>query len=468
MAALLGVSVILIAALIPLWGVRIPPLIDFAEHLAVSKMFYEWLSGQSALPVEATPFIGYKLFYLIAVASIAIARLFAIDPLWIPLISLLISWLFIATMTILAARQAITTFSTRHSTLLLMVLVAVVPAMHNRVYFAGFMSYVVALPIVFLMVFKLEEMIRTPLTRRHVVVWVLLIAFSYVAHPFAIVLALLWTAVRGVVNVTFRRQLAEVERFTWILLGFAPIVFYHFVFWRNTPFEVPLFLGRIRVFRPFGEWWEEGAVAFFNAGFMRLADHQETVWFGTAMVVAALAATVAVAVRARDRVQLVQYWITFWLFFVLATFFHESLFPIPPTYWLDYPPRVSSLALPLAIFGAWLSYSAWNLRDRSPWVDRLLAVGVLAAVILHMAGVRRNFVHFDSIARPVVLGFRTGPLPTAEELPVLHGAVYHPDGRFILHYACLFRRDYLPRGEWFERQNGIGVLPLRLKPETRN
>src|SRR5262245_3524989 len=58
------------ATLIPLWGIRIPILVDLPEQLAVAKLFAEKVSGQSALNLEVSSYWGYRFFALLVLVLI--------------------------------------------------------------------------------------------------------------------------------------------------------------------------------------------------------------------------------------------------------------------------------------------------------------------------------------------------------------------------------------------------------------
>ena len=51
-ALFLMTSLVVLIALIPLYGILFPPLVDLPEHLLISKLLWEKLSGVSGLNLE--------------------------------------------------------------------------------------------------------------------------------------------------------------------------------------------------------------------------------------------------------------------------------------------------------------------------------------------------------------------------------------------------------------------------------
>ena len=79
MIALVGLT-----ALIPLYGILFPPLVDLPEHILISKLLWEKVSGVSHLDLEVSFFVGYRLFPAFMLVVISLCKLGGISFVYLP------------------------------------------------------------------------------------------------------------------------------------------------------------------------------------------------------------------------------------------------------------------------------------------------------------------------------------------------------------------------------------------------
>src|ERR1043166_1929382 len=78
------ISAIIVLALIPLYGIRFPPVVDMAEHISVSKLLWEKLTGTSHLDLTFSWYLGYRLFPILMLVVFSFCDLFRISPDYLP------------------------------------------------------------------------------------------------------------------------------------------------------------------------------------------------------------------------------------------------------------------------------------------------------------------------------------------------------------------------------------------------
>src|SRR5204862_1844664 len=81
---------VLLFALIPLYGILFPPLTDLPEHILVSKLLWEKLSGASRLDLQISWFLGYRLFPALMMVVMPVCKLFGISFVYLPKIAVTI------------------------------------------------------------------------------------------------------------------------------------------------------------------------------------------------------------------------------------------------------------------------------------------------------------------------------------------------------------------------------------------
>src|SRR5215217_3631496 len=69
------VAAVILVAWIPLYRILFPPLVDLPEHLLISKLLWEKLTGVSHLDFEISWFLGYRLLPVILLAGISFCKL---------------------------------------------------------------------------------------------------------------------------------------------------------------------------------------------------------------------------------------------------------------------------------------------------------------------------------------------------------------------------------------------------------
>src|SRR5262249_16544422 len=78
---MLAVSLI---ALIPIYGILVPPLADLPQQILVNKLLWEKLTGSSHLDIEISRYLGYRLPSAVIVGAIAVCRSLGISPEFLP------------------------------------------------------------------------------------------------------------------------------------------------------------------------------------------------------------------------------------------------------------------------------------------------------------------------------------------------------------------------------------------------
>src|SRR5882724_13190270 len=80
----LMILLVVLIALVPLYGILFPPLVDLPEHILISKLLWEKLSGVSHLDFEISWFLGYRLFPAFMLVVIPLCKLCGISFLYLP------------------------------------------------------------------------------------------------------------------------------------------------------------------------------------------------------------------------------------------------------------------------------------------------------------------------------------------------------------------------------------------------
>ena len=80
-AMVLAVALI---ALVPLYGILFPPLVDLPDHILLGKLLWEKLTGVSHLDLEISWFIGYRLFSALMMIVIPLCKLGGISLAYLP------------------------------------------------------------------------------------------------------------------------------------------------------------------------------------------------------------------------------------------------------------------------------------------------------------------------------------------------------------------------------------------------
>src|SRR5437016_7231775 len=83
-ALFLMVLVVVLITLVPLYGILFAPLPDLPEHLLISKLLWEKLSGVSHLDIEVSSFLGYRLFPAFMMIVFPLCKLCGISFVYLP------------------------------------------------------------------------------------------------------------------------------------------------------------------------------------------------------------------------------------------------------------------------------------------------------------------------------------------------------------------------------------------------
>jgi hypothetical protein len=83
-ALLLMTLLVGLIALVPLYRILFPPLVDLPEHILLSKLLWEKLRGVSHLDLEISWFLGYRLFTALTLIVIPFFELCRISLVYLP------------------------------------------------------------------------------------------------------------------------------------------------------------------------------------------------------------------------------------------------------------------------------------------------------------------------------------------------------------------------------------------------
>src|SRR4051794_5352432 len=78
------IAAVILFAWVPLYRILFPPLVDLPEHLLISKLLWEKLTGVSHLDLEISWFLGYRLLPVILLSTIAFSKFLGIPLLLLP------------------------------------------------------------------------------------------------------------------------------------------------------------------------------------------------------------------------------------------------------------------------------------------------------------------------------------------------------------------------------------------------
>ena len=210
------ILLVVLIALVPLYGILFPPLVDLPEHIIISKLLWEKLSGVSHLDLEVSLFLGYRLFPAFMMLVIPFCKLWGISFVYLPKIvaMALISLHAMVVVTILYF--GLKDKSWKSCTLAVCFSVPAVVCMYSASWFIGFVNYTLAITLLIAAVFLTERFLRSgKLVDAFLLFFALLMV--YAAHPFAVTFWLLWCFSRALAAIAMGTFLLEWKRL--ILLG---------------------------------------------------------------------------------------------------------------------------------------------------------------------------------------------------------------------------------------------------------
>src|SRR5436190_18940358 len=194
-ALFLTVLVVVLITLVPLYGILFAPLPDLPEHLLVSKLLWEKLSGVSHLDIEVSRFLGYRLFPAFMMIVFPLCKLCGISFVYLP--KIVVTTLISIHATVVGAIlcSGLKTKSWGSYILAICFSAPAAVCMYSACWFIGFVNYTLAITLLIPAIFLTERFLRSG--RLIDCVWLFLaLALVYMAHPFAPVYWVLWCAGR--------------------------------------------------------------------------------------------------------------------------------------------------------------------------------------------------------------------------------------------------------------------------------
>jgi hypothetical protein len=267
-------------ALVPIWGWRFPPLQDYPPRLFMVHVMATFddpsLDWSNHYTVDLSPG-PYKLVYVLI-------RLFATVS-GVEVAAKLFLTLYIILVAVLALRAAAALRSPRPPWPLLLLL----PLAYHQMYYLGFFSYFVALPLIFLALIDLAQRVKEPLTFRRCLPQLGYQALFLALHPVAVVIYLGFAAASALLLLPRR------DEFRRALL-LPSIVGSPFLVWCVVTYSSGLGVGAMSEADTLVMWWPASwSVGFFLLMFtgMEITDGVSLVstliWTGLAMGLVAAA-----------------------------------------------------------------------------------------------------------------------------------------------------------------------------------
>ncbi len=470
-ALFLVVLPVVLIALVPLYGILFPPLVDLPEHILMSKLLWEKVSGVSHLDLEISFFLGYRLFPILMTTVIAFCQLGGISFVYLPEVAAAV---LISLHGIVVAAIVYSGLKEKSWRSCLIASCFSLPAtvcMFSACWFIGFVNYTLAVTMLLPAIFFTERFLRSG-KRLDGLLLFLALGMVYAAHPFAVTFWGFWCLSRAVASILTGALLREWKRL--ILLGFffLPIFLYHAWVTRGTalaPSSRPV-LSR-SPFVSLSDWTQHRFRTLLDGTLFGADDATDSRLFGLMALGLILASTVlAFSIKGRS---LKKWALSSVLFFLLSSWINEKVFPVPDGFWLAYEYRFTStaFAICLAVAGVILIRSWPVLAAKTQ--GRMIVVSLVSLSVLasadHLLDVRRAYTRFDVQARKYMAKVFDHVQPVGIDLP--HSR-FHPDGSFLKQYICLKQSDCIPPGSTFAIFSSMGaagdLYPVKIKrPKSR-
>jgi len=460
------VPVVLIA-LVPLYGILFPPLVDLPEHLLISKLLWEKLSGVSHLDLEVSFFLGYRLFPALMMIVLPFCKLLGISFVYLPRIVAMALMSFHAIVVVTIFYFGLKDKSWKSCTLAVCFSVPAVVCMYSACWFIGFVNYTLAVTLLIPAVFLTERFLTSG--KWLDAFWVFLTLLTvYTAHPFAPTFWLLWCFSRALAGLVTRSPAQEWKRLISLGFIFLPIFLYHFLATAGSELAPSsrTFLSQPAIVS-INDWYQERVHGLLDGVFLQADNAADSRLFGQVALGLILFATVFAFCSLRNqRAKNVTLSSVFLIFG--SCWINEKVIPVPVGHWLAYNYRFSSTiyVIGLALAGMVLIRSLPSSTDKA-WsriMLVLLAFFSVLASLAHLIEVRKAYKRFDVPARKYMAKVFKHEEPLGIDLP---RSRYHPDGSYLKHYICLAEPDCNSMGTTFSRGNASGLYPVRVKSTNR-
>ena len=459
-------SVILIA-LIPLYGIWFPPLVDLPEHILISKLLWEKLSGVSGLNLELSFFLGYRLFPALMTVVISFCKLSGISLVYLPSITPMGLMSLHAVVVVTAFYLALKERSWKSCVLAACFAIPAVVCMYSACWFMGFVNYTLAITLLVPAVFLTERFLRSGKLIDASLLFLILV-LVYTAHPFAPIFWLMWCVCRAAAGFATGTFVLEWKKLICLGLIFSPVFLYHLLATAGTDLAPASrsFLHQPAILS-IDAWYQARFRGLFNGAFFQADNISDSRWFALFTIGFILFATFF-AFRSKQDQQVRNPALASVFLLFLSSWVNEGFIPVPGGHWLAYDYRFSSTsyAICLAVSGMLLIRLLPGLTDKRAYrlVYALLACVSVLASASHLIEVRGAYGRFDVQARKYMAKVFRNESPAAIPLP---RSRYHPNGSYLKHYVCLTQPDCNSKGTTFSGGFAGMLYPVRITGVNR-
>ena len=466
-AVFLMILLVGLLALIPLYGILFPPLVDLPEHILISKLLWEKLSGVSHLDLEISRLIAYRLFPAFMLIVLPLSKLAGISFVYVPkiVVMALISIHAVVVGAILCS--GLKSKSWKSCALAACFLCPAIVCMYSACWFIGFVNYTLAVTLVVLAIFLTERFLRSgKLLDASFLFFALLLV--YASHPFAPAFWFLWCFSRALASFVTQTFFREWKRLLCLGLIFAPLLVYHYLATRATtlaPSSLSL-LNQSPVV-PIGFWYQTRFRALLDGVYLQADDVADSSLFARFAIGLIVFATV-IALRAPQNKRGKNVMLTSIILLFLASWINEKFIPVPGAAWLAYDYRFASTgyAICLAASGVVLIRLLPVSTDKLEYKLIFVFLGIVSVIasVSHLSEVRKAYARFDVQSRKYMAKVFKHESPAGIYLP--HSR-WHPDGSLIKLYVCLEQADCNPEGTTFYTGYVSDLYPVKFKSNSR-
>ncbi len=458
---------VVLIALVPLYGILFPPLVDLPEHLLISKLLWEKLSGVSHLDLEVSFFLAYRLFPAFMLIVVPLCKLLGIPFIYLPRIVAMALMSFHAVVVVTIFYFGSKDKSWKSCAFAVCFALPAVVCMYSACWFIGFVNYTLAVTLLIPAVFLTERFLSSGKWLDAVFVFLTLLAV-YTAHPFAPTFWLLWCLSRALAGLVTQSLGQEWKRLVSLGLIFLPIFLYHFLATAGSELAPSSrsFLTQPAIVS-IDDWYQGRFQGFLDGAFFKADSAADSRLFGLAAVGLVLCAIVFAFCSARE--QRARKLALSSLFLIVgASWINERFIPIPAGHWLAYDYRFGSTtyAIGLALAGMVFIRSGPSSTNGALFrtVLVILAVFSVFASFVHLREVRHAYKRFDAPARKYMAKVFNHEEPVGIVLPK---SQYHPDGSYLKHYVCLMEPDCNSIGTTFSKGYAGVLYPVRMRSADR-
>ncbi|HYJ04482.1 MAG TPA: LamG domain-containing protein [Chthoniobacterales bacterium] len=460
-------SVLGLIAWVPLYGILFPPLVDLPEHILISKLLWEKLTGVSHLDLEISWILGYRLFPIFMMIVIPWFKLLGISFVFLPR-TVAMALLAIHVIAVVAVLfSPLKNKSWKSCVLAACLALPAIVCMYSACWFIGFVNYTLAITLLVPAVFLTERFLNSgkPIDA----FWIFLnLLFVYAAHPFGLAFWVMWCVSRGLAGIVTKAVSFEWKKLIALGLVFAPIVLYHSLATRNTslaPSSHSLLTQSPVV--SVGDWYHNRIRPLFDGTLLKPDDAVDSRLFAR-FAIGLILFTAVFVFRATKESRLRKMMLSGVFLIFIASWVNEKLIPVPGGAWLAYDYRFSSTvcAIGLALAGMVLIRLLPAATDKLRYKALFVALAVLSvsASALHLAQVRKSYKRYDAQARRYMAKVFKHEQPAGISLP--HSR-WHPDGTLIKLYVCLEQPDCNPPGTTFHTGYVKELYPVKFKSAAR-